>query len=554
MVKRSLSCNQLLKMKKNSIIIVVVIAIVGIAFVLRVFLPFHHVNTDNGIMLNTVDAYYQVRYADLQPDEYFTDYFVNYPSAAQTNKVPVFSQIIQWYSSIFQIDHIAAAAQLPVVLFFLTLIAFTITSAALFNNRFITIMSLGLVCIMPGEFLARTMLGSGDNHCWEIFLLSLIMMFSILSTRNFEIPWKAGLYFLPILVLLPLYQTSWLGARIVPVIVAVFLFVHFLMQTTGKMRLLPIGIAIAAPAIYFAIVPATGLNAIQQFTYMFGIDSTELIGEGMPLFFTLGQIDLGTIWNYFGITFYLALIGLGMVLFSYVKHNNTEYLFFIVWTVLILLLTLASRRYDYYLAINVSLLTAYVVYRVFKFIATTRYRSIQTAFLGIILVAVPLVRSSTALADSDYGIMSEDWQETTTWLRQYSNEQEYLTGAKGNFCVLTYRDYGYWIITVSHLPVITTPGTGEESKASKMLAEQDEQAFINKCKEEKVRFIVVSKSMTQEQMYPMLVRAGEVRIGQPFTKLEELRNMEVNRLYDEMSNIKKVFTSTDSEVKVFEIP
>ena len=94
-------------------------------------------------------------------------------------------------------------------------------------------------------------------------------------------------------------------------------------------------------------------------------NARELISEMAPLTFA-GAI------HYFSYTFYLFLIGLGVIIYRFIKNRKPEGLLIFWWTVIIILMTgviplIGQARFINYLSFNFSLLTSFIVVEGFKF-------------------------------------------------------------------------------------------------------------------------------------------------------------------------------------------
>jgi asparagine N-glycosylation enzyme membrane subunit Stt3 len=89
--------------------------------------------------------------------------------------------------------------------------------------------------------------------------------------------------------------------------------------------------------------------------------------EELPLLITLGAVTPEVPLAYFSVAFYLTFIGIGMLIYKWIKYNDVNVFLLLVWTLVMLLPTLAMRRFAYYFAINVITLSAIVVWELCKF-------------------------------------------------------------------------------------------------------------------------------------------------------------------------------------------
>jgi len=91
----------------------------------------------------------------------------------------------------------------------------------------------------------------------------------------------------------------------------------------------------------------------------------ELISEMVPLKF-------GGAFLSFSSFFYLSIISLIIILYKFIKDKKPKYLLVLIWTIIIALMTgifpfVGQSRFGYYLSINVSILSAFIIIKGFEF-------------------------------------------------------------------------------------------------------------------------------------------------------------------------------------------
>jgi len=173
----------------------------------------------------------------------------------------------------------------------------------------------------------------------------------------------------------------------------------------------------------------------------------ELIGETSPL-------GIRDAFDTFSYLFYLSLLALIIILYQFIKKRRPEYLLILVWTLIILLITgiipaLGQRRFAYYLACNISFLSAFIAVKGLRFgwqglkisqriplsPAIKPYftvGSILIIFNAVFFLIFPfpfnLARKypnnlpfiiKAGLQEAKHGtyVLSNDWYETAKWLK-----------------------------------------------------------------------------------------------------------------------------------------
>lgn len=160
---------------------------------MRIGIPWDHVFTGQWVKFTDNDAYFYVRLLDNLSHHFpslgsFDPYYI-YPGGSELTNQPLFMvYFIGFFSWLFgggsPSQHIVdmVAAYFPAVLGALLVFPVFFIGKALFNKWAGLIASV-FTALMPGEFLARTLLGYTDTHVFEIFFSALFMLFLILAIK-----------------------------------------------------------------------------------------------------------------------------------------------------------------------------------------------------------------------------------------------------------------------------------------------------------------------------------------------------------------------------------
>lgn len=215
-----------------------------LSLVLRIAVPWDQVFTGNWIKFTNNDAYFYVRLLDNLSQHFpflssYDPYYI-YPGGEHFNGRPFFfvylMGFIAWLAgggspSQHTVDMVAV--YFPAVLGALLVFPVFFTGRTIFN-KWAGLTAAGFTALMPGEFLARTLLGNTDSHMLEIFLSTFFMLFLLLSAHYGKglavYPWLREYRHRPVKPLvfgalaglcLGLYLLSWPGALL-------FVFISFL--------------------------------------------------------------------------------------------------------------------------------------------------------------------------------------------------------------------------------------------------------------------------------------------------------------------------------------
>ena len=230
------------KIPSWAIVLLLLIVIVAVALWLRVALPYNQVFVRDWVKMTGVDAYYYMRLVDnlMQHFPQLTQFdpYLKYPGGMMTGASPDFFAYfmggIIWLVSLGKADqHMVdvIAVYIPPLLAVLTILAVFIIGALL-GSKWLGLMSAGLLAIIPGEFLNRSLLGYTDHHIAEVMFSTGIMLFVFLALnagrgRRLEEMAKGGwqgigkpvLYGILAGIFMGLYMLTWAGALMFAMII-----------------------------------------------------------------------------------------------------------------------------------------------------------------------------------------------------------------------------------------------------------------------------------------------------------------------------------------------
>ncbi len=194
-------------------------------------------------------------------------------------------------------------------------------------------------------------------------------------------------FFIAAIIFLPaspglLHQTSTVVALLIPLVLS---GISRLMASKKiKPAYYPLTLVVgglAGLAILYIINPSlfgTMLSAFRVFTP----PSVQLTtSEMQPLLFpSQGNLSFAIAWGNFTTGFFFSFIALGILIYLVIKQGDAEKTFLVVWSLVILAATLGQRRFAYYFAVNVALLTGYLSWQL---LSLAGFRELTTKPLKI---------------------------------------------------------------------------------------------------------------------------------------------------------------------------
>ncbi len=282
----------------------------------------------------------------------------------------------------------------------------------------------------------------------------------------------------------------------------------------------------------------------------FWVPDTTIM-EMQPLLLQQGQFTLVNIFSNYTTALLVGLAGLVLMLYQVFKQATPLRILMLVWTVLILLSALAARRFAYYFAVNVALLSGYFAWWLLEKVGfgrekapadlvqpsartkTSRTRLAQIkkekrtkpAVMALTLIAVLFVliypdlgvmpggqKPSIDLASRPLFAPPDAWYASLEWMQKNTPEplgdaNAYYgvykaPGQAGGFVypdnaygVLSWWDYGYWISLVGRRIPFSNPGTSATRGEAKFLMAPDEASAEQSIKDINIKYVVIDNEM-----------------------------------------------------------
>jgi dolichyl-phosphooligosaccharide-protein glycotransferase len=606
------------------------VIIIAVALWLRIALPYNQVFVNSWVKLTGVDAYYYGRLVDNLASHFpnltqFDPYYI-FPGGVNTTTQPNFFAYllggITWLLGLGKPDqHLADVIMVyvpPVLAAFTVIAAFFI--GKVLKNVWAGLLMAGLLAIMPGEFLNRSLLGYTDHHIAESLFATLIILFTMLAFNESEgmnpgsikeKGWKSvvkpGVYCALAGVALAIYMLVWAGAALMLLLLFLFLAVQVIIDyskgrsvyTTGALgsAILLFGLIIYLPSarsyftslaivgaivlvvivtaiaafmawrhvkngyfiltlavaglvgmgLLYLISPATYALLFERLAGVFGWYPDTTVMEMQPLLLQHDGFTFAIAYGNFTVGLFLGLAGLVLVIYQEIKKPEPAKVLLIVWTLLILLSALAMRRFAYYLAVNIAVLSGYFIWWILGLVgfgrqplpaasvrpvARTKAARIKEnkagqsnrgnpVFMAIVLMVSIFVlvypnmgplpggeKPSIDIASRPLFAPTNAWFESLEWLRHNSPEPLDDANAyyglyknpgepggyvypKSAYGVLAWWDYGYWISRIGRRIPYSNPGTNGTMGEAKYFMARDEASAASVIKDVNIKYVIV---------------------------------------------------------------
>ena len=276
----------------------------------------------------------------------------------------------------------------------------------------------------------------------------------------------------------------------------------------------PAGIAgagVFGVVVLAVVAPDTFDFFVAQFERVAGLGSTDTAS-------TIGEAQappdpIGFLYQNYGLGFYTALIGFGLLLYRVVSgaRPRADYLLIAVFSAFMLVFTLSQIRFDYYLVAAVGAGNAYMVGWIYQFVDLDNVREDITnvkPYQILIVVAIlfvitgPLVVTGATVAAADNASQPgemQQWGESLDWLSEetpevgaygsgddprldyygtYDNTDDFEY-EDGEYGVLAWWDYGHYITTRGERVPVANPFQQHATESADFLLADDEDHAID---------------------------------------------------------------------------
>lgn len=374
--------------------------------------------------------------------------------------------------------------------------------------------------------------GLPSGHLWLVSSLSVVITGAISIPSN----------------LTPTYLVPLLIVFITGPALALLTWVFGLLKTRRYVFPLVSGSAIFLVGIVLGFAAPTLFEPIIGSMNLFSIKDTEFtVLEMQPILLPGGKLSGDIVWGNFTTGIFITLIGLVVMAWRLIRRTDPEEtLLFLIWTLFVLVATIYARRFAQILSPNVAILTGYVCALSLYFFNLNNTKDhdkhlpekppnvhiranqprpwskivrISLAVIVIFFAAVfPNLGPSSEIAAQPAFAPDEGWLDALKWLRsnspepfgedryyeQYPSDFKYPSSA---YSVISWWDYGYWIVRISHRLPFCDPGGGGREAVAKFLTSQDETSGSKYASSMGGRYVVLDSATAIGKFHAVLTYA-----------------------------------------------
>ncbi|HPR65908.1 MAG TPA: STT3 domain-containing protein [Methanothrix sp.] len=283
---------------------------------------------------------------------------------------------------------------------------------------------------------------------------------------------------------------------------------------------------VAKRAPWQAFVPLVAILGYLGVILSYATATTREIGSlfwrGLGYFFLSGPakegiLEAAPIYEVFdfvslpGLSFAFSLFGIGVAIhYAWRSRLPKDQVLFLVWAVFTLTLTVFQARFLYLFSISGSILVALLFFwgadrtRASVKADSLKVRALHLALLAVILL--PNVSGLTEIAE-DRPEVAGDWLETLDWLEKNTPATEGFERPirAGEYGVLSWWDYGNWILYQSRRPVVANNFQAGAMDAARFFLSEREEEAVAIADLRDARYVVTDEKMIYRKL-PAIVR------------------------------------------------
>lgn len=295
------------------------------------------------------------------------------------------------------------------------------------------------------------------------------------------------------ILVLPFWNTEWmspsfLGMAAMTIAISIMFALSRLLATRNiSWRAFPLGLLVAVVALALISPLAGGFFGISRLInlgldYIWGGGMIGKIGEAEPLIYDANTF-YAVAFSGLGLNILLSVAGIAaaaIVMRRSDAGKKPGQLLLLVWAILALLLTIGQARFLYLSTISTGVVISILFFLLLDLIEKREQKTPQwVAPVLLLILVMPTLADTISFAESTPPAVAGDWYQSLNWLKENSNVTSHFDNPvkAGEYSVMSWWDYGNWILYLSQRPVVANNfQVGVEDAAKFFLSESEEEA------------------------------------------------------------------------------
>ncbi len=268
----------------------------------------------------------------------------------------------------------------------------------------------------------------------------------------------------------------------------------------------------AASVGFYLLKPDLAVTVFTGYGFFTQSGVLQTVAEAQPLFGT--NFQLNTVASYFQVLLFVALIGLAVLVYRVFKKQDEAALLLLVWSSFAFVITIVQTRFTFLLSANVAILSGFVIVWIMDTLVGNAYGTLldvhdasalpqlfgreikYTQLIGVFLVLLILLLPSISVTASYAKTAQEispDWKESLLWMKNNTpstSNYNMSSDQQPEYGVLSWWDYGNWIVFFGHRPAVANNFQTGVSDAAQFFTSQNESDTLSIVQNRSAKYVI----------------------------------------------------------------
>ena len=304
-------------------------------------------------------------------------------------------------------------------------------------------------------------------------------------------------YGVALILVLPFWNTDWMGASslglaaMIAALAIMFALSHVLAARRLPWTAFPLGIFVLV--VLFALLSTIlgGLFGLSDLihsgiSFLLSGEMTGEISEAEPLIYNADTFYT-VVFSSLGLNLLFSVAGMAAMV-AVIRQSDASrrpgQLLLLIWAIYAIVITFGQARFLYLSTIVIGVLISVLFFTLLdlakRYLAEKGHKSPTWLPLILLLILVlPTLAETIPFAENTPPAVEGDWYQSLAWLKENSNTTSYFDNPdrNGEYSVMSWWDYGNWILYLSKRPVVANNfQVGADDAARFYLSESEENA------------------------------------------------------------------------------
>ncbi|MEI7827971.1 MAG: hypothetical protein WCI87_09305, partial [Euryarchaeota archaeon] len=268
----------------------------------------------------------------------------------------------------------------------------------------------------------------------------------------------------------------------------------------------------AASVGFYLLKPDLAVTVFTGYGFFTQSGVLQTVAEAQPLFGT--NFQLNTVASYFQVLLFVALIGLAVLVYRVFKKQDEAALLLLVWSSFAFVITIVQTRFTFLLSANVAILSGFMIVWIMDtlvrraygtlldvhdvralpqlFGREIKYTQLVGVFLVLLILLLPSISMTASYAKTAQEI-SPDWKESLLWMKNNTpstSNYNMSSDQQPEYGVLSWWDYGNWIVFFGHRPAVANNFQTGVSDAAQFFTSQNESGTLSVVQNRSAKYVI----------------------------------------------------------------